>query len=122
MRPLDGGAHFRAELAWTGGATAGFVVPPEVIFDLGGGAQPSIVATVNGHRFVTSIAVREGWYWLPADDRAVAGAAFGQLMDVEVELKPPVRADHARARSARASRASRPGTRARPGYPRPRRP
>ena len=113
MRPLDGGARFQAPLAWTGGATAGFVVPPEVLIELGGGPNPRIVATVNGYRFATSIGLRDGWHWLPADDRAVAGASFGEIMDVEVEL---------REHPVRAIRVCRPGTRVRPGYRRRPRP
>ena len=113
MRPLDGGARFRAPLAWTGGTTSGFVVPPEVLVELGGGPRPSIVATVAGIRFATLIGQREGGHWLPADERAVAGAAFGQVMDVEIELVP---------RPVRATRVCRPGRPTRPGYPRRRSP
>jgi hypothetical protein len=111
MRPLDGGARFRAPLAWTSGASAGFVVPPEILIELGGGYQPSIVATVKGFRFTASIGQRDGWHWLPADERAVAGAAFGQVLEVELELIP---------RPLRANRACRPGRPARPGCQRPR--
>jgi Domain of unknown function (DUF1905) len=118
MIPIGGGARFRAPLAWTGGATAGFVVPPEVLAELGGGNRPAIVATVNGHRFSTSIGLRDGWHWLPADERAVSGAVFGQIMEVEVELSTTGRS----AVRATASRVCRPGRRDRPGYPRPRRP
>ena len=109
MRPIGGGARFNAALAWTGGATAGFVVPQDILLELGGGSHPAIVATVNGYRFATSIGLRDGWHWLPADERAVAGADFGEVMEVEVEL-------------VTASRVCRPGRRARPGYPRQRRP
>jgi hypothetical protein len=117
MRPIEGGARFHARLAWTGGTTAGFVVPPEVLVELGGGPEPSIVATVNRFRFATAIGQRDGWPWLPADDRAVAGAAFGQLMEVEVELTAALLPVPARV-PALASRVCRPGRPARPGYPR----
>jgi hypothetical protein len=112
MMPIAGGTRFRAALTVAGG-TAGFVVPPEVITDLGGGPAPKVVATVHGHRFSTAIQSWPGRYWMAADPGAVAAAGVGAVeVVVEVELDLPVR----------ATRAWRPGRRARPGYPRRRRP
>jgi hypothetical protein len=125
MRPIGGGARFRAPLAWAGGTTAGFVVPPEVLIELGGGSYPKVTATVNGYRFATTIGMREGWHWMSADERAVTGAVFGQMMEVEVELRPggvAGRVRPGRTRSVTTNRVSRPGTPARPGYPPRRRP
>jgi hypothetical protein len=81
MMPIAGGARFRAALTVAGG-TAGFVVPPEVLTDLGGGPPPRVVATVARHRFAAAIQSRLGRYWLAADP----GLGIGQDFVVEVEL------------------------------------
>ena len=112
MTPIGGGssASFHAALAWTGGATSGFVVPPAVVAELGCGSHASILATVNGYRFATSIGLRDGWHWMPVDAKAVAGVSFGETLEILVEL------------AVTTSRACRPGTPGRRGCPRRRRP
>jgi hypothetical protein len=120
--PIAGGARFRAALTVAGGA-AGFVVPPEVVTDLGGGPSPAVLATVllatalpgtvlqgtvARYRFPAAIQRRQDRYWLAADPDLGVGREFV----VEVELDLPVR----------ASRAWRLGRRGRSGCRRPRRP
>jgi hypothetical protein len=122
MTPIGGGASFhasfRAPLAWTGGATSGFVVPPAVVAELGFDSRTAILATVDGHRFPTSIGLRDGWYWMPVHERAVVGASFGRTMEIFVEPLPTCVV----YRAVTTSRACRPGTPGRRGYPRRRRP
>lgn len=80
--------RFRATLDSTGGTTAGFTVPPEVVESLGGGKRPPVRATVNGYTWRTTIAVYGGVFMLgvSAANRAAAGVAAGDVVDVEVEL------------------------------------
>jgi hypothetical protein len=80
--------EFRAELQRTGGNTTGFEVPQEIVEDLGGGGRPKVVVTLNGYTWRSSIARMGGSYWLgvSAQNRAGAGAAGGQVLDVTVEL------------------------------------
>jgi hypothetical protein len=79
---------FRAELQSTGGTTAGFQVPDELVTGLGGGGRPKVVVTVNGFEFRSSIARMGGAYWLGVSNerRASAGVAAGDVLDVDVQL------------------------------------
>jgi hypothetical protein len=80
--------EFRAELQRTGGNTTGFEVPQEIVDGLGGGGRPKVVVTLNGYTWRSSIARMGGSYWLgvSAQNRAGAGVAGGQVLDVTVEL------------------------------------
>ena len=82
------GMKFRAELQRTGGNTTGFEVPQEIVDGLGGGGRPKVVVTLNGYTWRSSIARMGGSYWLgvSAENRAGAGVAGGQVLDVTVEL------------------------------------
>jgi hypothetical protein len=80
--------EFRAELQRTGGNTTGFEVPQEIVDGLGGGGRPKVVVTLNGYTWRSSIARMGGSYWLgvSAQNRAGAGVAGGEVLDVTVEL------------------------------------
>jgi hypothetical protein len=80
--------NFRAELQRTGGNTTGFEVPQEIVDGLGGGGRPKVVVELNGYTWRSSIAKMGGSYWLgvSAQNRAGAGVAGGDLLDVTVEL------------------------------------
>ena len=72
-----------------GGKTAtGFVVPDEVVDALARGKRPSVTVTVRGHTYRSTIAVMGGRYLLPlsAENRAAAGVAAGEQVEVDVEL------------------------------------
>ena len=80
--------EFRAELQRTGGNTTGFEVPQEIVDGLGGGGRPKVVVRLNGYSWRSSIARMGGSYWLgvSAQNRAGAGVAGGDVLDVTVEL------------------------------------
>ncbi|TWD79156.1 uncharacterized protein DUF1905 [Kribbella amoyensis] len=98
--------RFRTTLAGT--TTTGIVVPPEVIEALGQGKKPPVVVTVGGHTYRSTVAVMGGRFMisLSAKNRAAAGVAAGDEVDVEVELDTEPRvlevpADFATALDAR---------------------
>jgi hypothetical protein len=77
-----------AELMATGGNTTGFRIPDDVVAELGGGARPKVVVTVNGYEFRSSIARMGGEYWLgvSSDRRAAAQVAAGDVLELDVVL------------------------------------
>ena len=77
-----------AELIGTGGTTAGFRIPDEVVAELGGGGRPKVVVTVNGYVYRSSIARMGGEYWLglSADRRAAAQVTAGDVLDLDIVL------------------------------------
>jgi hypothetical protein len=80
--------EFRAELETSGGTTAGFEVPRQVVDELGGGGHPKVVVRLNGFEFRTSIARMGGRFMLGLSNerRAAAGVTPGQTLDMQVEL------------------------------------
>jgi len=56
--------------------------------DLGGGKRPLIKVTINGHTYPSAIGIMSGKSLIPvsADNRAKAGIAAGDLLDVTIEL------------------------------------
>jgi hypothetical protein len=72
-----------------GGKTAtGLVVPPDVVEALGAGKKPPVTVTLGGHTYRSSIAARGGQFLIPlsAENRAAAGVAAGDEVEVDVEL------------------------------------
>ena len=80
--------RFRAELQTNGKTAAGFVVPDQIVADLGGGGRPKVKVTIGDYEFRTSIARMGDRYLLGVskERRAGAGIAAGDTLDVEVEL------------------------------------
>jgi len=78
--------RLRLELESTGGSTAGFRIPDEVVDDLGAGRRPKVAATVDGYTWRSSIARMGDSFWLgmSKDDRAGAGVEAGQVLDLEL--------------------------------------
>jgi hypothetical protein len=76
------------ELRGGGGNTAGFVVPDEVVEELGGGRKPKVVVTIGKHTWRSSIVNMGGQFMLGVSmaNREAAGVAAGQTLDVDVEL------------------------------------
>src|SRR3954469_2460778 len=79
---------FRSTVVLDGKTATGIPVPADVVEALGGGRQPLVRATVNGHTYASRIGVRGGGHKLPlsAENRARAAAAAGDEVEVEVEL------------------------------------
>ena len=89
----DPGPHamtktLRLELRSHGGNTAGFVIPDEVVEELGGGRRPKVVVTVGAHTWRSSIAHMGGQFLLGVsmENRAAAGVAVGDVLDLALEL------------------------------------
>ena len=78
--------HLRLQAG--GGNTTGFHIADELVEELGGSRRPAVTATVNGHTWRTSIARMGGEFWLgvSAANRAAAGLAAGDEVDLDVEL------------------------------------
>lgn len=72
-----------------GGKTAtGIPVPDDVVATLGSGKRPAVTVTVGGHTYRTTVAPMGGRYFVPlsAENRAAAGVAAGDDVDVEIAL------------------------------------
>ena len=80
--------RLQLELLGHGGNTAGFEIPDEVVEELGGGRRPKVVVTVGRHTWRSSIVNMGGTFMLGVsmENRAAAGVAAGQTLDVEVTL------------------------------------
>ena len=72
-----------------GGKTAtGLGVPDEVVEALGGGKRPAVTVRIGDHTYRSTVAVMDGRFMLPlsAENRAAAGVAAGDEVEVEVAL------------------------------------
>ncbi len=70
------------------GNKAGIEVPEDIVKALGAGKRPPVVVTINGISYRSSIAVMGGDYMVGvnADNRAAAGVAGGDEVDIDIEL------------------------------------
>ena len=66
----------------------GIEVPAEVVEALGAGRRPAVTVTINGFTYRSTIAVMGGVYMVgvSAENRAGAGVAGGDEVDVDIEL------------------------------------
>lgn len=80
--------RFRTEVELGGKTATGFQVPAEVVEGLGKGKRVPVTVTINGHAYRSTIAPSGGAYYLPlsAENRAGAGVAAGDEIEVEVAL------------------------------------
>lgn len=72
-----------------GGKTAtGFEVPAKVVTSLGSSKRPPVRVTINGYTYRSTVAPMGGRFLLPlnAENRAGAGVAAGEKIEVEIEL------------------------------------
>ncbi len=72
----------------TGKTTTGFIIPDEMVEQLGGGKRPPVKVTIGSHTWRTTIAPMGGEFWLgvSAENRAAAMVAAGDEVEVEFEL------------------------------------
>jgi hypothetical protein len=71
-----------------GGKTAtGIEVPADVVAALGSGGRPPVTVTIGGHTYRTTVARMGGRYLVPlsAQNRAAAGVAAGDRVEVDIE-------------------------------------
>lgn len=79
---------FTAEVLLSGKTATGFEVPDEVVEALGRGQRPPVLLTVGPHTYRTTVARMGGRFLVPlsAENRAAAGVAAGDVVDVRIEL------------------------------------
>jgi hypothetical protein len=66
----------------------GIRVPDEIVAALGAGKRPKVLVTMRGFTYRSSVAVMDGTYMIgvSAENRAGAGVAGGDEVDVDLEL------------------------------------
>lgn len=66
----------------------GIRIPDDVVESLGAGKRPPITVTINGFTYRSTVAVMGGAYMVgvSAENRAGAGVAGGDEVDVDIEL------------------------------------
>lgn len=80
--------RFRAKVALHGKTATGIEVPAEVVTSLGTQKRPPVCVTIGSYTYRSTIAPYAGKFMLPlsAQNRAGAGVAAGDEVDVDVEL------------------------------------
>jgi len=80
--------RFRTTIELGGKTATGFRIPENVVADLGPGKRPAVRVTIGGHTYRTTVAPMGGVFMIPlsAENRAGAGVAAGDEVDVDVEL------------------------------------
>jgi hypothetical protein len=80
--------RFRTEILQGDKTATGIRVPAEVVAALGAGKRPKVTVTINGYTYRSSIAVMGGEFMVgvSAENRAGAGVAGGDEVDVDIEL------------------------------------
>jgi hypothetical protein len=80
--------RFHATLELAGKTATGFRVPDEVVNALGAGRKPAVRVTIAGHTYRSTVARRGDRYLIgvSAENRASAGVAAGDEVDVDIEL------------------------------------
>jgi hypothetical protein len=79
---------FRTTILQAGKTATGIRIPDDVMNALNAGRKPPVRVTVNGHSYRSTVATVDGQptVGLSADNRAAAGVAGGQVVDVDIEL------------------------------------
>ena len=80
--------RFQSTIELGGKTATGLEVPSSVVVDLGCGKRPAVWVTINGFTYRSTVASMGGRFLLPlsAENRAGAGVAAGDQVDVDVEL------------------------------------
>ncbi len=80
--------RFHTTIEQSGKTACGIHVPEEVVESLGAGKRPAVRVTINGFTYRSTVAVMGGVYMVgvSAENRAGAGVAGGDEVDVEMEL------------------------------------
>lgn len=80
--------RFHTTIIRSGKTATGIEVPEEVVEGLGSGKRPAVRVTINGYTYRSTVAVMGGVYMVSvnADNRAGAGVAGGDEVDVDMEL------------------------------------
>jgi Bacteriocin-protection, YdeI or OmpD-Associated/Domain of unknown function (DUF1905) len=80
--------RFRTTVLQAGKTATGIEVPNELVEALGAGRRPPVKVTINGFTYRNTIAVYGGvsMVGISAENRAGAGVAGGDEVDVDIEL------------------------------------
>ena len=80
--------RFHTTILQAGKTATGIQVPVEIVEALSAGKRPAVKVTINGYTYRSSVAVLDGRYvvGVNADNRAGAGVAGGDEVDVDIEL------------------------------------
>jgi hypothetical protein len=80
--------RFRTTILQGDKTATGIRVPAEVVEALGSGKRPKVKVTIRGYTYRSSVAVMGGDYMIgvSAENRAGAGVAGGDEVDVDLEL------------------------------------
>ena len=80
--------RFRTTVEQAGKTATGIRIPDPIIEALGAGKRPAIRVTIGGFSYRSTVAVVGGAYMvgLSAENRAGAGVAGGDELDVDIEL------------------------------------
>jgi hypothetical protein len=80
--------RFRATVEQSGKTATGVEVPSTVVEGLGAGKRPAVRVTINGHTYRSTVASMDGrsMVGISAENRAAAGVAGGDVIDVDIEL------------------------------------
>lgn len=79
--------RFRTVVELNGKTATGMAVPDDVIATLDGGRRPAVRVTLGGHTYRTTIGSMGGRSLIPlsGENRAAAGVAAGDEVQVEIE-------------------------------------
>ena len=80
--------RFHASVELGGKTATGLPVPDDVVSALAGGKRPAVQVTVGGHTYRTTIGSMGGRFLVPlsAENRAAAGVAAGDEVEVDITL------------------------------------
>jgi hypothetical protein len=80
--------RFRTTIEQAGKTATGIRIPSEIVEAMGAGRKPAVRVTINGHTYRSTVASRAGVYLVgvSAENRAGAGVAGGDEVDVDIEL------------------------------------
>ena len=80
--------RFRTTILQGDKTATGIRIPDEIVEALGAGKRPPIRVTINGFTYRSTVAVMGGAYMVgvSAENRAGAGVAGGDEVDVDIEL------------------------------------
>ena len=80
--------RFRTSVELGGKTATGLHVPDDVVSALAGGKRPAVQVTIGGHTYRTTVAPMGGRFLVPlsAENRAAAGVAAGDEVEVDITL------------------------------------
>ena len=100
--------RFRTTIDLNGTTATGMRIPPEIVEALGSGKRPPVRVTINGYTYRSTVAVMggESLIGVSAANRAGAGVAAGDEVDVDLELDTAPREVEVPADLAKALKAT----------------